>query len=55
MRMVVLMSRCHYAPRKWALGHAFYSVLLGLCVEMKDQLRSVLSANTYLYYKYLLQ
>jgi len=48
MEMVVLMLRCRYAPRKWALGHALQSVLLGLCNVRQDHLGPTLPANTYL-------
>ncbi|CAI3671877.1 hypothetical protein CNEO4_600054 [Clostridium neonatale] len=37
-----------YAPRKWALGHASHSVLLGLCNGRQDHLGLALPANTYL-------
>lgn len=48
MEMVVLMLRCRYAPRKWVLGHAFHSMLLGLCSGRQDHLGPALPANTYL-------
>ena len=37
-----------YAPRKWVLGHAFHSIILGLCNGRQDHLGPALSANTYL-------
>ncbi|CAI3206558.1 hypothetical protein CNEO2_440030 [Clostridium neonatale] len=37
-----------YAPRKWALGHASHSVLLGLCNGRQDHLGPALPAITYL-------
>ena len=37
-----------YAPKKWALGHALHSVILGLCNVRQDHLGPALPANTYL-------
>jgi len=48
MEMVVLMLSCRYAPRKWVLGHALYSMLLDLCNGRHDHLGPTLPANTYL-------
>lgn len=48
MRMIVLMLRCRHAPRKWALGHALYSMILGVCNVRQDHLGLALTANTYL-------
>ncbi|CAI3676807.1 hypothetical protein CNEO4_540029 [Clostridium neonatale] len=43
-----IRTASRYAPRKWALGHASYSVLLGLCNVRQDHLGPALPANTYL-------
>ncbi|CAI3244155.1 hypothetical protein CNEO2_570024 [Clostridium neonatale] len=41
-------NRSCYAPKVWALGHAFHSMLLGLCEGRQDHLGPALPANTYL-------